>query len=230
MIISPRKKFVFIHIPKNGGTSVTNFFDASAQWDDIIVGGTAIGELFNASKWRSRFGLAKHSSFPEVRQIIGDEWLADKRVFAVVRHPVSRFLSTCNFLVTSVANGVPWLNPFLEKYHLAADVPLSHFSTDIFLSEANVSKPWDEITRLFARQSFFLGPGDRVEPKKLEELTGHDLALLMSVKDAPLPRRNQSGKQFTEMDLQPETIQRLIEVYREDFERLGYEPVVRAED
>ena len=40
MIYSPARRFVFIHIPKTGGTALTLALEARAKADDVLVGDT----------------------------------------------------------------------------------------------------------------------------------------------------------------------------------------------
>ena len=103
MILSARRQFVFIHIPKTGGTSIAHLYDPHMRWDDIVIGGTGIGEaVFNNVKWRNRFRLVKHSSYGEMRAIVGNDWLAGKFVFLVVCFLFVCFISCCNFLMANV--------------------------------------------------------------------------------------------------------------------------------
>ena len=39
MIISNSKRFIFLHVPKAAGTSITIMLDAELEWDDIVLGG-----------------------------------------------------------------------------------------------------------------------------------------------------------------------------------------------
>lgn len=75
MIINDLYRFLFVHIPKTGGTSVTKYL---SQWD----GGEAADEL-------------KHASLDEIAQLYV---LDGHTIFTVVRHPVSRVRSTFAFL------------------------------------------------------------------------------------------------------------------------------------
>ncbi|NEN90268.1 MAG: hypothetical protein F6K48_15660 [Okeania sp. SIO3H1] len=44
MIISENDKFIFIHIPKNGGTSVALSLEERLKYNDIVIGGTKYGD------------------------------------------------------------------------------------------------------------------------------------------------------------------------------------------
>ncbi len=40
MIISPRRRYVFVHIPKTGGTALSLALEARAMKEDILIGDT----------------------------------------------------------------------------------------------------------------------------------------------------------------------------------------------
>ena len=40
MIISPRRNFIFVHIPKTGGTALATALEDRAMKDDILIGDT----------------------------------------------------------------------------------------------------------------------------------------------------------------------------------------------
>jgi len=49
MILSNSKKYIFVHIPKCAGTSITRAIAPSCEWNDIILGSTEFGnEIQNA--------------------------------------------------------------------------------------------------------------------------------------------------------------------------------------
>jgi len=60
-IINNKYKFIFVHVPKNGGTSITNFLSSYSTALDIEIGGTQIGELLQTS-YIERYGISKHST------------------------------------------------------------------------------------------------------------------------------------------------------------------------
>ena len=60
MIWSASRKFCFIHIPKTGGTTITAAYEPHMLFDDVVLGGTMLGEALQ-SRYRDRFGVHKHS-------------------------------------------------------------------------------------------------------------------------------------------------------------------------
>ena len=97
MIINQSKKFIFVHIPKTAGSSLTDAFAAYSQIGDLEIGGTPLGE---SHQWEihERFGLHKHSKSYEIAGQLGHEkWNTFFR-FAIVRNPYARAYSAYKFL------------------------------------------------------------------------------------------------------------------------------------
>jgi hypothetical protein len=195
------------------------------RWDDIVIGGTGIGEaVFNNAKWRNRFRLVKHSSYGEMRVIVGQEWLAGKTVFSVVRNPIDRFISCCNFLMANVARKEAWIQQFVERYGLETGVGLDFFLQDKFIDPEVITNPKDELHRFFALQSFFVGAAG-IETFRLEELAGsmERIAQIMGIHPVPnVPHENESARSYSRADLSSDIEDRLKAIYQKDFESLGY--------
>ncbi len=96
-IINHSLSFTFIHVPKAAGTSLSIALSAYSNYCDIEIGGTELGQAMQAA-YRKRFGLAKHATAPQIRQVIGAETWAKHFKFAFVRNPFARCLSTYHFL------------------------------------------------------------------------------------------------------------------------------------
>lgn len=101
MIISRRHGFIFIHVPKTGGTSVEVALAEHLAWDDLILGSTPLGFAMNKA-YQARYGLFDHGSLADIAAVCGPELLNASFVFATVRHPVARIVSLYNFVHTLV--------------------------------------------------------------------------------------------------------------------------------
>ena len=105
MIICHSRRFVFVHVHKTGGTSIKTALDPLLQWNDLILGGTPIGEYLN-EVYRQRFKLSKHASVAEIDKVCGTALCDEYYVFATVRHPVDRLCSIYNFIGGIVARSL----------------------------------------------------------------------------------------------------------------------------
>lgn len=92
MIISHSKKFIFIHIQKNAGTSITRYLDKHLTYRDIVVGGTEFGENIQPF-FRKKYHINKHSYSKKIKALTGDEVWNDYFSFSFVRNPWSRMVS-----------------------------------------------------------------------------------------------------------------------------------------
>jgi Sulfotransferase family len=91
MIISHSRKFVFIHIHKTAGESISEALVPFLAKGDFILGTTLRGELANAW-YERRHGLQKHSGVRKVKGYLGDAWDGYLK-FSFVRDPYDRLRS-----------------------------------------------------------------------------------------------------------------------------------------
>ena len=98
MIISPGRGYVFVHIPKTGGTSLSLALEEHAQADDILIGGTP-----KARQRRARLEglqvpgrLWKHSRLMDVAPLVPEHAF----VLTLVRNPWDRLVSYYHWLQT----------------------------------------------------------------------------------------------------------------------------------
>lgn len=129
MIWSPRRRFCFIHIPKTGGTTLTAAYEPHMLFDDLVLGGTMLGEALQ-SRYRDRFRVHKHSGARAVVAAAGQEAFAAAFSFALLRHPVDRMASLYRWL-RGMPVGTHPLHAPAQALDFAAFVPLAreHFPT-----------------------------------------------------------------------------------------------------
>ena len=100
MIISRGRRYIFVHIPKTGGTSLAVALEARAMKDDILIGDTP-----KARQRRGRLeGLTargrvwKHMSLADAEGIVSADEMAAFFVVTLVRNPWDRMVSYYHWL------------------------------------------------------------------------------------------------------------------------------------
>ena len=96
MIFSSSKKFIFFAVPKTGTHAVREVLRpllTDADWEQQMLTGrmlSPVPELANIGHG--------HISYQQLRRAVGQEEITNYFSFAIVRHPIERFMSVCAFL------------------------------------------------------------------------------------------------------------------------------------
>jgi hypothetical protein len=239
MIVSRRHGFVFIHIPKTGGTSVEVALAEHLAWDDLILGSTPLGHAMNMA-YRDRYGLFDHGSLADIASICGPELPNSSFVFATVRHPLDRIVSLYNFLHTLVEAHCRHarLDPDILRRRILAKQVISDPDfcgwavTRIYAGAPDFSGFLAEVdpdTHVTLRpQISFLTPPSGVKPVdrilKLEELdaTFPEIAARLGL-SAKLDRLNRSTlTRLSPHDVTPADRRRIEGLYYQDFIAFDY--------
>ncbi len=126
MIINNTFGFIFVHVPKAAGTTITSVLRSASCYCDIEVGGTALGEAIQPF-YKQRFGLAKHSTAREIKSVVGEVKWKQSFTFAIVRNPYARIYSAFNFMKKVRAErNLSVLEP-LDRLHSFVDFVESDF-------------------------------------------------------------------------------------------------------
>lgn len=97
MIINHTYDFVFVHIPKAAGTSLTHALSPLSHYRDQEIGSTYWGQ--KASEYYAkRYALRKHSTVDDIREVMSEAEWSRYFKFAFVRNPFDRLLSAYHFL------------------------------------------------------------------------------------------------------------------------------------
>lgn len=102
MILSPGRLFVFIHIPKTGGTALALALEARAKSDDIMAGDTpkAQRRRRRLRDVRTSGRLWKHSTLSDLQGLLPQADLDGLFAFTMVRNPWDRCVSYYHWLQT----------------------------------------------------------------------------------------------------------------------------------
>jgi len=100
MIISPGRNYIFVHIPKTGGTSLALALEDRAMKDDMMLGDTP-----KAKRRRKRLKdadaagrLWKHSTLADIEGLVERDAVAQMFNFTLVRNPWDRMVSYYHWL------------------------------------------------------------------------------------------------------------------------------------
>ena len=221
-VINSSYGFVFVHVPKTAGTSVSRYLARYNSYCDLEIGGTAFGEEIQ-SAYRRKFGLSKHSPAFSIKAVMGDVSWNRAISFAFVRNPYSRFVSTYNFLCGW--EGCP--NELREEL-------LSFDSLDDYVaSEIWKSRPGPDGI-FFPQVHWTSKPGAPKEVLldfilKVEELDTElpRISKVINLREKgeseTAPSLNRSESRYKAEDLGIPALEAIGDHYRNDFDVFGYQ-------
>lgn len=221
MLISWKHRFVLLHIPKTGGTSLTAELARYARVQDRFVYtaratplvSSATSVLFGGEAFIKKFtGFTAHATMAHLERAFPPEMIEPLRIVCFARNPYTRMLSLYRHIVRAKGHG-PYGEladlSFPEAVRRICDRNWEHQSSYVRRADGGFATP------------FFTGSFERLE---------EDVAAMMRNLSLPpltrLPHRNAARRGA---DRQEEIVRlfepvadRVAEVYRGDFERFGY--------
>ncbi|WP_264210085.1 sulfotransferase family protein [Leisingera thetidis] len=184
MILSQGRQYVFIHIPKTGGTALALALEARAMADDMMLGDTpkARNRRRRLKDAQTRGRLWKHSTLADIEGLVPDEELRALFAFTLVRNPWDRAVSYYHWL-----RGQSFSHPAVE---LAQSLEFRNFVQDPQIIAAFRGSP----------AASYLRHADGAEQCRLYIRLEHfqdDAQPLFAHLGFPLdlPRVNESGRQ-----------------------------------
>lgn len=212
MIISPGRKYIFVHIPKTAGTSLALALEGRAMKDDIMMGDTP-----KAKKRRRRLKgvqasgrLWKHSRLCDIEGLVSAADIQSFMTFTLVRNPWDRVVSYYHWLreqsfdhaAVALAKQLEF-GDFVLHPQTAQSLGATPFGSYMRLGP-------DEVPSLFIRIEDFAK-----DAQPLFDHLGFEIEL---------PRVNCSDRQARYQEYySPQTRQAIAEICQEDVARFGYE-------
>ncbi len=212
MIISKHHNYIFVHIPKTGGTSLALALEARLGKDDICLGDTPKA-VKRRHRWKGKLSqgrLWKHATLKDIPGLIDEAEIDAMRVFTVVRNPWDRIVSYYHWL-----RHQSFQHPAVD---LARSVEFSPFINHVDTIRSFQANPYASyVTRSSGQEQcdvFLRLETIDLDSKQLEELLG--------LKLPPIPHVNKSGRGPYQDAYSARDRDLVAELCEPDINRFGY--------
>lgn len=226
MIVNHTHKFIFVHVPKSAGTSVTELFSQYSSYRDLEVGGTQLGEALQ-NEFKKRFGLTKHATASEIRSIVGADLWDSYFAFGIVRNPYARAQSTFHFMKRWRGNKEMDRLKFIENmpdfrtFALSPKLKRKQFHRLLW---SQTQWLCDDTGRLLVNQVGRLESLDADLAHIQTQIPGLPERPAQAALEAPKRNKSDADDEALTQLLrdEPEVEQALYEAYQDDFTHFGY--------
>jgi tetratricopeptide (TPR) repeat protein len=213
-IINNTHGFIYVHIPKCGGTSVTRILSDLNHYNDLELGGTPYGEALEGI-FSQRYGIGKHARGAEIRAVVGTEIWNRYYKFATIRNPFARAISTYSYMKENEHHytdmrDVPDFNAFVASglWDLPGESRMLQPQTE-WVMDAHGGLLVDDVFPLETLSEDLPSIARRIGLDGAEAL-------------APLHENRSSGGLVQADQVTPATIERIRHRYERDFIAFGY--------
>lgn len=225
MIVNHSHKFIFVHVPKAAGTSVSELFSKFSAYSDLEVGGTELGEALQHA-YKRRFGLTKHSTAEEIRAVVGEAAWRDYYAFAFVRDPYARAQSTFHFMKRWHGNKEMKQLAFMDEHTDFRSFVMS----DTFAEQKAHRLLWPQARWLLDANGEmmvdFVGRLETLDEDIHSVLSSAPGLVAAGAAPEQAPAKNKSASTdaalYELLSTDSEVEERIYEAYKDDFEQFGY--------
>jgi hypothetical protein len=224
MIISNSNRYIFIHLHKCAGSTITNLLSPHSRWNDIELGVTTLGEAVQ-QPYQQRFRLWKHASADLVREVLGENLFGSYFKFAFVRNPLFRVVSFYTFIQKLHRHPSEQVRNIVSQWPISVALRESADFAEFIRHPRFVEPSMSHLLTETAES----GPRVLVDFVGRVEHFDRDIATVFDRIGLPLPeridRRNESGQigqRLRDFYRSEEDLEFVYRLCPEDFELFGY--------
>lgn len=207
MIVSHHRRFVFVATPKVASQSIRRHLRQFTEPDDWEQCGLYERRYIPIPHLAIK--QTGHLTLNEVRPFLTEEQWQTYFKFAFVREPMDRFLSACFFLIAG-----------LEQQTDPNRVILEHLDRPEWVNQIHLRPQTEFIYQNNELVADFLGRYENIteDLKTINQSIGVE-------HEAQLPTLNVTASRDWRFKPDAEVVRRVSDLYRNDYQRLGYVPV-----
>jgi len=218
MIISNSKCFIFVHIPKCGGTTISSLLEKRLLPQDVSLN---TNRHFDWDRYRQaykdRFNLFKHSTSEQIAKAIKPSHFSRYFVFSFTRNPFARAYSCFRFTKkTDSAH-----RPNSQRYQEIKSMEFKDFLKSDYMQQKQLLASKDQV-------SWIMGSPSVVKTYKLEEIQSKFPGIWQKLygNNTPCPKITVSNKSSNDpsawQSMSNVEAELCRELYADDFKTFDY--------